>query len=125
VLKRFRGGQRAAVPDKKIAPSEWTIQLVEQGKTLDEIATIRDRRRSTIVSMVSDLVERGLLEFQNSWVEENRQKQIEAVAVNLGLKEIYTPIKAALPPDFTYDEIRLVVANLRRRGGDNSFSVAT
>jgi len=125
VLKRFRAGQRAAVPDKKIAPSEWTIQLVEQGKTLDEIATIRDRRRSTIVSMVSDLVERGLLEFQNSWVEENRQRQIEAVAVNLGLKKIYTPIKEALPPDFTYDEIRLVVANLRRRGGDNSFSAAT
>jgi ATP-dependent DNA helicase RecQ len=126
-LKRFRDGQRAAVPDKKMAPSEWTIQLIEQGKTLDEIATIRDRRRSTIVSMVSDLVERGLLEFQNSWVEEDRQRQIEAVAVNLGLEK-FAPIKDVLPENFTYDEIRLVVANLRRRRGgseDQSMSAST
>jgi ATP-dependent DNA helicase RecQ len=122
-LKRFRDGARAAVPDKKITPSEETIQLIEEGKTLDEIAVIRGRRRSTIVSMVSDLVVRGLLEFQNSWVQEDRQKQIEAAVANLGL-ERFSPIKEALPEDFTYDEIRLVVANLRRRGGE-SIAAAT
>ena len=62
-LKRFRDGSRAAAPDKKVTPSEETIQLIEEGKTLDEIAQIRGRRLSTIVSMVSDLVERGLVEF--------------------------------------------------------------
>jgi len=122
-LKRFRDGARAAVPEKKITPSEETMRLIEQGKTLDEIAVIRGRRRSTIVSMVSDLVERGSLEFQNSWVEEDRQRQIEAAAGKLGLEK-FTPIKEALPPDFTYDEIRLVVANLRRRGGQ-SMAAAT
>jgi ATP-dependent DNA helicase RecQ len=122
-LKRFRDGARAAVPDKKITPSEETIQLIEEGKTLDEIAVIRGRRRSTIVSMVSDLVVRGLLEFQNSWVQEDRQKQIEAAVANLGL-ERFSPIKEALPEDFTYDEIRLVVANLRRRDGE-SIAAAT
>ncbi len=124
VLKRFRDGARAAVPDKKITPSEETILLIEEGKTLDEIAVIRGRRRSTIVSMVSDLVERGLLEFQNSWVEEDRQRQIEATAANLGL-ERFSPIKEVLPPDFTYDEIRLVVAKLRRRNGGQSMAAAT
>ena len=121
VLKRFRDGARAATPDKKITPSEWTIQLVEEGKTLDEIAAIRGRRRSTIVSMVSDLVERRLMEFQSGWVDLDRQREIEAAAANLGLERI-TPIKEALPPDFTFDEIRLVVANLRRRGGDQSMA---
>src|SRR5579863_4755375 len=114
-LKRFRGGARAAVPDKKITPSEETILLIEKGKTLDEIAVIRGRRRSTIVSMVSDLVERGLLEFQESWVAEDRQRKIEAATADLGLEK-FTPIKEVLPDDFTYDEIRLVVANLRRGG---------
>ena len=124
-LKRFGGGARAAAPDKKISPSEETIQLIGEGKTLDEIAVIRGRRRSTIVSMVSDLVERGLLEFQNSWVEEDRQRQIEVAAANLDL-ERFSPIKDALPEDFTYDEIRLVVANLRRRrSGDQSMAAAT
>jgi ATP-dependent DNA helicase RecQ len=123
-LRRFGGGARATAPDKKITPSEETIQLVKQGKTLDEIAAIRGRRFSTIVSMVSDLVERGLVEFQHGWVEEDKQKQIEAAAADLGLERI-TPIKDALPPDFTFDEIRLVIANLRRRNGGQSMAAAT
>jgi ATP-dependent DNA helicase RecQ len=123
-LKQFRAGARAAAPDKKITPSEETIQLIEEGKTLDEIATIRGRRRSTIVSMVSDLVERGLVEFRQAWVEQDRQEKIEAAAAIVGL-ETLTPIKEALPPDFTFDEIRLVVANLRRRNGGQSMAAAT
>jgi ATP-dependent DNA helicase RecQ len=123
-LKRFRGGVRAAAPDKKITPSEETILLIQQGKTLDEIAVMRGRRFSTIVSMVSDLVERGLVEFQHGWVEQDRQREIEAAAADLGLERI-TPLKEALPPDFTFNEIRLVVANLRRRSGSQSMAAAT
>ena len=126
-LKRFRDGARAAVPDKKITPSDETIRLIEEGKSLDEVAVIRGRRRSTIVSMVADLVERELLKFQQNWVPEDRQRQIESAAANLGVEKL-TPIKEVLPPDFTYDEIRLVVANLRRRsddGGENKSLVAT
>ena len=117
-LRRYRDGARAAAPGKKITPSEETIRLIGEGKTFDEIAQIRGRQRSTIVSMVADLVERGLLEFQPSWVEESRQRQIEAAAAELGL-ERFNPIKEALPPDFTYEEIRLVVAELRRHGGQS------
>jgi ATP-dependent DNA helicase RecQ len=123
-LNRFREGARASTPDKKITPSEETISLIEQGKTLNEIAAIRGRRISTIVSMVSDLVERGELEFRAGWVGEDRQKEIEAAAANLGLEKI-TPVKEALPPDFTYEEIRLVVANLRRQRGGQSMAAAT
>ena len=122
-LTRFRDGARALAPDKKITPSEETIQLIEQRKTLDEIAAIRGRRYSTIVSMVSDLVERGLVEFQESWVGQERQREIETAAATLGLERV-TPIKDALPPDFTFDEIRLVIANLRRRSGSQSMSAA-
>ena len=123
-LKRFRDGVRAAAPEKKITPSEETILLIQQGKTLDEIAMIRGRRCSTIVSMVSDLVERGLVEFQRGWVGQDRQREIEAAAVDLGLERI-TPLKEALPPDYTFDEIRLVVANLRRRSGGQSMAATT
>jgi ATP-dependent DNA helicase RecQ len=117
-LSQYARGARATAREKKITPSEETIQLIEQGKTLDEIAVIRGRRRSTIVSMVSDLVERELLEFQETWVAEERRKKIEAAAAKFGLEK-FTPIKEALPEDFTYDEIRLVVAKLRRRDGQS------
>jgi ATP-dependent DNA helicase RecQ len=128
-LKRFANGARATIAtDKKITPSEETMRLIEDGKTLDEIAVIRGRQRSTIVSMVSDLVERGLLEFDGSWVADERHMKIETVAAELGL-ERYSPIKEALPADYTYDEIRLVVASLRRRrldkGDDQSLAATT
>jgi uncharacterized protein YpbB len=59
-----------------------------------------------------------LLEFDDDWVPEERQRQIEIVAANIGL-ETLSPIKDELPVDFTFDEIRLVVANLRQRRGED------
>jgi ATP-dependent DNA helicase RecQ len=127
-LKRFDSGARVAgVAGKRFTPSEETMRLIEDGKTLDEIAVIRGRRRSTIVSMVSDLVERGLLEYDESWVSQDRQQKIKSAVTDLGMEKL-SPIKEALPEDFTYEEIRLVVAHLRRRrmdGGDDKSIAAT
>jgi hypothetical protein len=64
------------------------------------------------------------VEYQPGWVEQERQREIEAAAAGLELDQL-APVKGALPPDFTYDEIRLVVANLRRRRGDQSMAAAT
>jgi ATP-dependent DNA helicase RecQ len=123
-LKQFQEGVRASAPDKKVTPSEETIQLIQEGKSLEEIAVIRARRLSTIVSMVSDLVERGLVDFRDHWVAADRQKQIETTAADIGLEKV-TPIKNALPEDFTYDEVRLVVSKLRRDNDEKSLVAAT
>ena len=85
------------------------MRLLAEGRSLDEIAAIRERRRSTIVSMVSDLVVRGMVEFQPAWVDQGRKTAIEAACAKFGMERL-SPLKEALPPDFTYDEIRLVVA---------------
>jgi ATP-dependent DNA helicase RecQ len=111
-LHRFEKGSRSTpVPEKKLSPAAETIRLL----AFDEIAAIRGRLRSTIVSMVSDLVERGEVEFQPAWVEHEKQKKIEEVCGRLGLERL-GPIKEALPPEFAYEHIRLVVARLRRLG---------
>ena len=124
VLKRFREGARAAVaPGKREKPEEETMRLLAEGRTLDEIAAIRGRRRSTIVSMVSDLVVRGMVEFQAAWVEPPRQSAIEEACAKFGL-ERYSTLKDALPPEFTYDEIRLVVAYVRSRSENSSAAAA-
>jgi ATP-dependent DNA helicase RecQ len=117
-LRRFRSGERAvSAPPRRVSARMEVAQLIEQGRTLDQIAEIRGRRRSMIVSMVSELVEERTIEFQPSWIAAGRQTAIEAACKTLGL-ERYSPLKEALPPEFTYDEIRLVVAYLRsRRGG--------
>jgi ATP-dependent DNA helicase RecQ len=117
-LSRFRGGARAnAAPEKGVKPAEETIRLLAEGRTLDEIASIRGRRRSTIVSMVSDLVERGEVKFQPGWVDQEKQKQIADACGRLGLGKL-TPLKDALPLEITFDEIRLVVSGLRSQRQD-------
>jgi ATP-dependent DNA helicase RecQ len=117
-LSRFRGGARAtAAPEKGVRPAEETIRLLAEGRTLDEIASIRGRRRSTIVSMVSDLVERGEVKFQPGWVDQEKQKKIADACGRLGLGKL-TPLKDALPLEITFDEIRLVVSGLRSQRQD-------
>ncbi|HXX01177.1 MAG TPA: RecQ family ATP-dependent DNA helicase [Candidatus Acidoferrales bacterium] len=113
-LARFQAGARAsALPEKKTAPAVETLSLLAQGKTFAEIAQIRGRQISTIVNAVAALVEKGELDFEADWIDRNKQSVIEAACARLGT-EWLKPLKDALPPEITYDEIRLVVARLRR-----------
>jgi ATP-dependent DNA helicase RecQ len=114
VLARFSKGARAAAPPvKKTAPALETMSLLAAGKSFEEIAQIRGRQVTTVVNAVANLVESGLLEFQPAWIDPTRQSVIEAACGQLGLERL-RPLKDALPPEITFDEIRLVVARLRR-----------
>ena len=113
-LSRFSKGVRAAAPPvKKTAPALETMSLLAAGKSFEEIAQIRGRQITTVVNAVANLVESGLLEFQQAWIDPTRQSVIEAACGQLGLERL-RPLKDALPPEITFDEIRLVVARLRR-----------
>jgi ATP-dependent DNA helicase RecQ len=113
-LERFRQGDRAAaVPEVRPRPVEQTMRLLAEGLSLEEIAKARGRQLGTIVAMVADLVEKGDLTFQPSWVDREKQMSIEAACARLGLERL-KPLIEALPPEITFDEIRLVVARLRR-----------
>ena len=116
-LERHRTGARATPPpEKKTAPALETLQLLTAGKNLVEIAQIRGRQMSTVVSAVATMVEKGEVEFQLGWVDANRQAVIEAACarVNIERLERLKQLKEMLPPEITYDEIRLVLARLRR-----------
>jgi ATP-dependent DNA helicase RecQ len=113
-LERYRDGARAsAVPEKKTAPALETMRLLTAGHSFEDIAKIRGRQMSTVVNAVANLVERGDLEFQPAWIDRNKQAVIEAACGKLGINGL-KPLKDALPPEITYDEIRLVVARVRR-----------
>jgi hypothetical protein len=66
------------------------------------------------VSGVASLLETGQVEFQPGWVTKEKQSVIEAACATAGLDR-YKPLKDILPPEITYDEIRLVVGKLRRQ----------
>ncbi len=116
-LEKYREGARATAPaTKKSAPALETLQLLSQGRTLEEIAQARGRQLGTVVSSVVALVENGDIEFQSAWIDRNKQAVIEAACNRVGLSKIerLRSLKDVLPPECTYDEIRLVLAHLRR-----------
>ena len=116
-LQRYREGARVeAGAGKKTAPALETLRLLAEGKTLEEIAQTRGRQFSTVVNAVAALVETGQVEFQSRWIDRNKQSVIEAACaqVNVTRLERLKPLKDTLPPEITYEEIRLVLARLRR-----------
>jgi ATP-dependent DNA helicase RecQ len=115
-LARFQKGARVVAPpekEKKSAPAIETLRLLAEGKSFEEIAAIRGRQVATIVNAVAGLVEQGAVEFREEWINRSKLAVIEAACTKLGV-EWLKPLKESLPPEVTYDEIRLVVARVRR-----------
>jgi ATP-dependent DNA helicase RecQ len=118
-LKEFAQGARATEAAKKnLKPAEETRRLLAQGHSLEEVATLRGRQVASVVALVAEMLEAGQLEFQSSWISEEKLQQIEATCTKLGMERL-RPIKDALPPEITFDEIRLVVAKLRQQKPKN------
>ncbi len=113
-LQRFNKGDRASNDWHAAAsqPREDTLQLLEEGRTFEEIAQIRGRKVSTVVEMVAKLIDEGEVEFDAKWLSAERYAQIAAAIQQFG-KERLKPVKEALPEEITYGEIRLVAAHLR------------
>ena len=119
-LRRFQEGDRPTpAVVSKIRPADETIQLLAEGKTLAEIATIRQRELRTVVGVVAQLIEKHRLEFQDAWCPPERRALVEATCEQIG-SDLLQPLKDALPEDFTFEEIRLVVALHRRKTQDSS-----
>jgi ATP-dependent DNA helicase RecQ len=112
-LERFRNGERAApLPEKTSRPADDTIRLLAEGRSFEEIATIRGRQLRSVIDLVANLVERGELQFQPAWIDDGKRASIEEACSRLGMERL-KPIKEALPPEISYEEIRLVAARLR------------
>ena len=113
-IQDFRQGQRAdsSWRAKPSRPAEGTLKLLGEGRTFEEIAQIRQRTLRAVISLVADLIERGETEFQPNWLPSERYEQIAAACRHLGMDRL-KPLKEALPPEIPYEEIRLVIANLR------------
>jgi ATP-dependent DNA helicase RecQ len=115
-LARFHGGARAALPEVKIAPAIETLRLLAEGKSLEEIAQIRNRQLGTVIRAVADMVENGQVEFRPEWIDRNKLAVIEAACAQVDVMKLepLKPLKESLPPEITYGEIRLVLARMRR-----------
>ncbi len=112
-LRNFAGGARATpLVSKEPSAAEQTLRLLNEGRSFDEIARIRARQPSTITSTVASLIESGQVKLDPKWISPDAQPLIEAACLRMGVDKLKT-IKDAVPPYVSYDDIRLVVAQLR------------
>lgn len=95
-----------------------TSKLFLAGYTIQEIAQKRNLVASTVLYHLSEQIERGTDLDISSLVPPARQEVIKQAAANLGIEKM-APVKNALPEDYTFDEIRLVFAFLRRKTAEN------
>jgi ATP-dependent DNA helicase RecQ len=116
-LEQFRNGARAvALIETKSRPADDTIRLLAEGRSFEEIAAIRGRQLRSVIDLVATLVEKGELQFRNSWIDDSKRASIAEACSRLGMERM-KPIKEALPPEISYEEIRLVAAQLRQTQG--------
>jgi ATP-dependent DNA helicase RecQ len=104
VLKKHLGGSTV----------EITWMLWEKGETLDEIARKRGLTPSTVAEHLGQLIDEGKSIDLNRFLSKERIALIEE-AINRAGTERLAPIKALLPQDVSYDEIRLVAGQYVRK----------
>lgn len=116
-LEQFRSGARASELQASASPMQETLELLRNGKSLDEVAALRGRQISTVINTVAALVETGELEFSPAWISPEKLSVIDAACAGLQMDgyQRLKPLKEVLPPDITYSEIRLAVSRLRRK----------
>jgi len=112
-LAAFAQGARAKGNSQKgPKPAEETARLLAQGRSFEEIAQLRGRKLGTVMNLVAEMVERGDLRFEPAWLASEKFAAIQAACQTHGTERL-KPIKDALPAEFAYEEIRLVMAHLR------------
>lgn len=85
----------------------FTLQLHQQGLSVEEIAQKRNLRLTTIIRHLSDLVEKNEAVDLNRLVESDRIVKIWQALQVVGSHSL-TQIREYLGEDYTFDEIRLV-----------------
>jgi ATP-dependent DNA helicase RecQ len=90
-----------------------TLTLYEQGRTIEEIAEERGLTQSTVTSHLTELIEMGeSIDVASLIPEEHYQNIVDAIDQIGGTA--LKPIKEFLGDEYSYDEIRLIRAMMRK-----------
>ncbi len=90
-----------------------TFKLFREGRSIAEIATSRGLALSTIEGHLSRFIEDGRVTV-NEVVNAEKIKTIRQALIDLKVENAISPVKEHLGEDFSYGEIRAVMADLAR-----------
>jgi hypothetical protein len=96
----------------KVNTKEESFKLYKEGKTIEEIATFRGMASSTIGGHLAHYVDLGELDALDFVSQETIQLVEKLIAEG---KERFGELKAELPEEVTYDQLRMAVAYLKNK----------
>ncbi|WP_346986477.1 helix-turn-helix domain-containing protein [Chryseobacterium sp. POE27] len=102
-----KNNQEVSMKIAKVPSQVLTFQLFEQGKTISEIALERGLVKETVIGHLAKFAEQGLLDISRV-ITSDKIKAFESVFKN-DPKETLTEWKNALPNDFEFNEIRILI----------------
>lgn len=91
-----------------------TLELWNKGMDLKKIAEARELSAGTIIGHLCFLIEKGLGVNIDKLVSENKKKKIMEAIGKVGFEKL-TPIREFLGEEYGWDEIKLVVAEMKRK----------
>ncbi|MFH1583153.1 MAG: RecQ family ATP-dependent DNA helicase [Candidatus Falkowbacteria bacterium] len=91
-----------------------TLELWNKGMSIEKIAQARELGAGTIVGHLCFLIEKGLGVNIDKLVKPERQKKIMKAVKKVGADKL-TPIREALGEEFSWDEIKLVLAKTKSK----------
>ena len=105
--------RRAAMTLAGPSSKQITLELYQQGMSLEEIAKERGMVTGSIAAHIADLIESGtILDAERLVTEEHHRAIVETIQA-VGDSAL-RPIKDILGDDYSYDEIKIVRALLRQ-----------
>ena len=100
--------------EPKVSTYEVTKTMLDDGLSAEEIAKERGLKISTIYSHIERFVEQDLYDA-SQFLDEEKYNEIRDYFESTG-DPVLTPAKEVLGDDYDYNEIRLVLAELKRDG---------
>lgn len=98
---------------EKVDTKALTFKMFRDGKTLKEIAAERSLTVGTVENHLAHFVEQGELEI-GEVVSSQHQKIIRGIVKSFNKAYSLSEVKNLLPNDYTYAEIKLVIADMKR-----------
>jgi len=92
-----------------------SFEMFRGGKSVEEIAKERELKPGTVMNHMAEFVRQGEAELEELLDEEKIGEIREALSEHY--KDSISPVKRALGPGYSYDEIRLVLAGSGSGGG--------
>lgn len=108
-----KAAKEKAPKKEKIDTRDVTYKLFREGKSLEEIAKERSLTKGTIENHLAYYVEKGDLKV-GEIVSTQHQKIIRGIVRSFNKAYSLSEVKSLLPNDYSYAEIKLVIADMNK-----------